>query len=158
VVLNSAVVCAARRVRTSDTPHKIRHANASIQVRARTCQWFECSRDLSEALEHRATAEARSPAFGKPGAISSGARHSSPARVEVSETGLLLLSDYSDEQEPEADRLAGALLLPREGLIQLRSARHSTSEIANRYGVSEALCEWRLRMTGVDVQMQRAYR
>jgi IrrE N-terminal-like domain len=81
-----------------------------------------------------------------------------PARVEVSETGLLLLSDYSDEQEQEADWLAAALLLPREGLVQLRSARHSTSEIANRYGVSEALCEWRLRMTGVDVQMRRAYR
>jgi hypothetical protein len=81
-----------------------------------------------------------------------------PARVEVSETGLLLLSDYSDEQEQEADWLAAALLLPREGLIQLRSARHSTSEIANHYGVSEALCGWRLRMTGVDVQMRRAYR
>jgi hypothetical protein len=81
-----------------------------------------------------------------------------PARVEVSETGLLLLSDYSDEQEQEADWLAAALLLPRDGLIQLRSARHSTSEIANRYGVSDALCEWRLRMTGVDVQMRRAYR
>lgn len=81
-----------------------------------------------------------------------------PARVEVSETGLLLLSDYSDEQEQEADWLAAALLLPRDGLIQLRSARQSTPEIANLYGVSEALCEWRLRMTGVDVQMRRAYR
>ena len=81
-----------------------------------------------------------------------------PARVEVSETGLLLLSDYSDEQEQEADWLAAALLLPRDGLIQLRSARHTTADIANRYGVSEALCAWRLRMTGVDVQMRRAYR
>lgn len=81
-----------------------------------------------------------------------------PARVEVSETGLLLLSDYSDEQEQEADWLAASLLLPRDGLILLRSARHSTPEIANHYGVSEALCAWRLRMTGVDVQMGRAYR
>ena len=38
-----------------------------------------------------------------------------PARVEVSETGLLLLSDYSHDQEQEADWLAGALLLPRDG-------------------------------------------
>ena len=81
-----------------------------------------------------------------------------PVRVEVSETGLLLLSDYSDEQEQEADWLAAALLLPRDGLIQMRSARQSSAEIANRYGVSEALCEWRLRMTGVDVQLGRAYR
>ena len=84
-------------------------------------------------------------------------RHA-PARVEVSDTGMLLLSDYSDEQEQEADWLAAALLLPRDGLVQMRSARHSAADIANRYGVSEALCVWRLRTTGVDVQMRRAYR
>ncbi|MBZ5524313.1 MAG: ImmA/IrrE family metallo-endopeptidase [Acidobacteriia bacterium] len=84
-------------------------------------------------------------------------RHA-PARVEVSANGLLLLSDYSDEQEQEADWLAAALLLPRDALVQSRSAGHSAAEIAIRYGVSEALCEWRLRMTGVDVQIRRAYR
>lgn len=81
-----------------------------------------------------------------------------PARVEVSGTGLLLISDYSDEQEQEADWLAAALLLPRDGLIQMRSAHRSSADLANYYGVSEALCEWRLRMTGVDVQLRRAYR
>jgi len=81
-----------------------------------------------------------------------------PARVEVSETGLLLLSDYSDEQEQEADWLGAALLLPREGLVRLRSVHRSAAEIAIYYGVSEALCQWRLRMTGVDTQMRRAYR
>jgi Zn-dependent peptidase ImmA (M78 family) len=79
-----------------------------------------------------------------------------PVRVEVSETGLLLLSDYSDEQEQEADWLAAALLLPREGLVRFRAARLSAVDIANHYGVSSALCEWRLRTTGVDVQMRRA--
>ena len=82
-------------------------------------------------------------------------RHS-PTRVEVSGTGLLLLSDYSDEQEQEADWLAATLLLPREGLVRFRSAGKSTGEIAAYYGVSESLCEWRLRMTGVDVQMRRS--
>jgi Zn-dependent peptidase ImmA (M78 family) len=81
-----------------------------------------------------------------------------PARVEVSETGLMLLSDYSDEQEQEADWLGAALLVPRDGLIRLRSNGKSTAEIANYYGVSTVLCEWRLRMTGVDVQMSRSYR
>jgi len=81
-----------------------------------------------------------------------------PTRVEVSESGLLLLSDYSDEQEQEADWLAAALLLPRDGLVHLRATRHSAAEIADHYGVSAALCEWRLRMTGVDMQMRRAYR
>ena len=46
----------------------------------------------------------------------------------------------------------------RDGLVQLRSAGHSAADIASRYGVSEALCAWRLRMTGVDVQIRRAYR
>ncbi len=81
-----------------------------------------------------------------------------PARVEVSETGLLLLSDYSDEQEQEADWLAASLLLPRDVLVQLRSAGRSAADIASCYGVSEALCAWRLRMTGVDIQIRRAYR
>jgi hypothetical protein len=29
------------------------------------------------------------------------------------------------------------------------------SKIAEHYGVSPALCEWRLRMTGVEVQLRR---
>jgi hypothetical protein len=79
-----------------------------------------------------------------------------PARVEVSSTGVLLLSDYNDEQEQEADWLAATLLVPREGLVQMR-ARHATvGEIATHYGVSERLSEWRLRMTGVDIQLRRA--
>ena len=84
-------------------------------------------------------------------------RHS-PARVEVSESGLLLLSDYSDEQEQEADWFGAALLLPREGLVRLRAARKSPAEIAAHYGVSEALCQWRLRTTGVETQMRRSHR
>jgi Zn-dependent peptidase ImmA (M78 family) len=79
-----------------------------------------------------------------------------PSRVEVSKLGLLLLSDYSDDQEQEADWHAAALLLPREGLLQMRVQQNSTAQIAAYYGVSEPLCEWRLRMTGVDVQVRRA--
>jgi len=84
--------------------------------------------------------------------------HHSPARVEVSQSGLLLLSDYSDEQEQEADWFGAALLLPREGLVRLRATRKSPGEIAAYYGVSEALCQWRLRTTGVETQMRRAHR
>jgi Zn-dependent peptidase ImmA (M78 family) len=84
-------------------------------------------------------------------------RHS-PVRVEVSESGLLLLSDYSDEQEQEADWFGAALLLPREGLVRLRSTPKSPAEIAAYYGVSEPLCLWRLRTTGVETQMRRAHR
>jgi Zn-dependent peptidase ImmA (M78 family) len=79
-----------------------------------------------------------------------------PARVQVSGTGLVLLSDYSEDQEQEADWHAAALLLPREGLVRLRAQRKSTDEIATHYGVSRSLTEWRLRMTGVDIQMRRS--
>lgn len=80
------------------------------------------------------------------------------ARVEVSKTGVILLSDYSDEQEQEADWLAGALLVPRDGLVQMRARQMSTNAIAGFFRVSEDLCEWRIRMTGVDVQMRRRNR
>lgn len=80
----------------------------------------------------------------------------SPARVEVSKLGVLLLSDYSEDQEQEADWHAAAFLLPRDGLIQMRARGDSVTQIATHYGVSESLCEWRLRMTGVDVQIRRA--
>ncbi|QOZ24019.1 hypothetical protein XH93_10800 [Bradyrhizobium sp. CCBAU 51753] len=79
-----------------------------------------------------------------------------PARVEVSSSGLMLLSDFSDEQEQEADWYAGSFLLPRDGIFRLRSRGKAASEIAVIFGVSKALCEYRLRMTGVDIQMRRA--
>ena len=79
-----------------------------------------------------------------------------PTRVEVSQSGMLLLSDYSDDQEQEADWYAGALLVPRTALLHHRSQRKTTAEIAAMYDVSEALCEWRLRMTGVDTQLRRS--
>ena len=78
-----------------------------------------------------------------------------PARVQVSETGMLLLSEYSEDQEQEADWHAAALLLPRDGLMHMRSRQKTSDQIAAHYGVSKQLTEWRLRMTGVDVQIRR---
>jgi Zn-dependent peptidase ImmA (M78 family) len=81
-----------------------------------------------------------------------------PSRIEVSKnTGLLLLSDYSDDQEAEADWYGAALLLPRTALAHYRVRKKNTADIATMYGVSNQLCEWRLRMTGVDLQMRRSY-
>ncbi len=79
-----------------------------------------------------------------------------PARVDVSTTGMLLLSEYSDDAEAEADWLAAAMLLPREVLISHRRRGESIANIATAFGTSDQLCEWRLRMTGVDVQLKRA--
>lgn len=77
-----------------------------------------------------------------------------PARVQLSSTGMLLLSDYSDEQEDEADWLMGALLLPRAALLRCRSRGQSMEQIAQAYAVSNDLCQWRLRMTGVEAQLR----
>jgi hypothetical protein len=47
------------------------------------------------------------------------------------------------------------MLLPRETLIAWRRRGESIPAIAAAFGVSEQLCEWRVRMTGVDVQLKR---
>ena len=78
-----------------------------------------------------------------------------PNRVEMSESGVLMVSNYSNEQEQEADWYAAAMLLPRDALAAARRRNQPAAEIAGEYGVSQALCEWRLRMTGVDVQLRR---
>jgi hypothetical protein len=78
-----------------------------------------------------------------------------PARVQVSAGGTLLLSDYDPAQEEEADWLAGALLVPRTALVRDRALGLGTREIAEAFGVSVDLCNWRLRMTGVEAQTSR---
>lgn len=79
-----------------------------------------------------------------------------PHRVDTGPGGLLLVSDFSREQEQEADWLAAALLVPREALLMCRRAGHSVAQICAKYGISRQLCEWRLRMTGVDQQLKNS--
>lgn len=76
-----------------------------------------------------------------------------PADVTVSPTGLVLLSDYSNEQEDEADWLGAALLLPERALLHEWQQGRSHAAIAHAYGVSEPLCQWRCRMTGVEKRL-----
>ncbi|WP_238560228.1 ImmA/IrrE family metallo-endopeptidase [Sphingomonas sp. Mn802worker] len=76
-----------------------------------------------------------------------------PADVSVSPSGLVLLSDYSADQEEEADWLGAALLLPEPALLDGRGRGLTTAAIARDYGVSEALCQWRCRMTGVEKRL-----
>jgi Zn-dependent peptidase ImmA (M78 family) len=81
-----------------------------------------------------------------------------PARVDFSNSGMMLLSDYPIDQEDEANWLAAAILIPREALYSLRRLGKGVEEIASIFGVSKQLSEWRLRMTGVDSQLKRAAR
>lgn len=77
-----------------------------------------------------------------------------PNRVDTTSDGLLLVSDFSRDLEEEADWLAACLLVPREALLAGRRAGHSVAQICSEYGISRPLCEWRLRMTGVDRQLE----
>ena len=79
-----------------------------------------------------------------------------PGRIDVSKKGHLLLSSYEKEQEEEAEWLSGALLVPRAGLVRLFRSSQDDHALAGRFGVSESLIQWRLRMTGILVQARRA--
>ena len=77
------------------------------------------------------------------------------SRVDVNDSGILLISDFSREQEEEADWLSGALLLPRDALLEARKTNNTIDQICEEFGVSSDLCNWRLRMTAVDTQLKR---
>ena len=79
-----------------------------------------------------------------------------PDRIDVSTKGYLLLSTFEKEKEDEANWLAGALLVPREGLRRIFRSTKDPQRLAHHLGVSRKLLEWRLRMTGVAVQARRA--
>jgi len=76
-----------------------------------------------------------------------------PAQVEVSPSGLVLVSEYSIDQEEEADWLGAALLLPEAALFKLRGRGISVETIAQQFGVSSQICNWRCRMTGVEKRL-----
>jgi len=80
-----------------------------------------------------------------------------PGRVDVSGNGLLL-STYVKQQEDEANWLAGCLLLPRDVLFHIRQRRLTSEDAQREYGVSQDMLQFRLRVTGVDRQLERAFK
>ena len=83
-----------------------------------------------------------------------------PAQVVFSEDGQIATRTFNQQQEDEANWFGWALLLPREALVAARRSRVPKAQIAEEYGVTERLVDYRLHMTGVDLQLQRrgAYR
>ena len=79
-----------------------------------------------------------------------------PGRTATSGEGYLFSDRYDAEQEKEADWLAGALLVPRDGLLKVYRRNRSSMAIARNFEVSKKLVDWRLRMTGVPMQVRRA--
>lgn len=80
------------------------------------------------------------------------------ATMIISQDGKFVMRSYNDAQEHEANWLAWCLLLPRDVLLRCGCLGMSAAEIATRYGVSEKLVNFRLRITGVEAQLRAAAR
>ena len=81
-----------------------------------------------------------------------------PATVILSEAIDLSMRTFDQKQEDEANCLAWSLLLPRDALFLARKSRLDPDRIARDFGVTSTLVQYRLRMTGIDVQLQRGRR
>lgn len=83
-----------------------------------------------------------------------------PSHAFRSEGGLLLLSDYPSDLEDEANWLAGCMLAPREGLLFHYKRGLGADVIAQHYGISKQLANWRIGQTGIKRQLKhrQAYR
>jgi Zn-dependent peptidase ImmA (M78 family) len=79
-------------------------------------------------------------------------RNHEPSQIILSSTGNFAMRSFDAKQEDEANWLGGALLLPRIVLVECMEAGMTSAEIADRHGVSMALTDYRLRMTGVERQ------
>ncbi|MDE2782443.1 MAG: ImmA/IrrE family metallo-endopeptidase [Gemmatimonadota bacterium] len=76
----------------------------------------------------------------------------------LSDEGFLFRGNYDAAQEEEANWLAGCLLVPRDGLLAAGRRNSDRRYLAMRFGVSQDMIEWRLRMTGVSRQLKREER
>lgn len=62
---------------------------------------------------------------------------------------------WNGEVEEEANWLGAALLVPRDGALDMLKLRRTLAQIASHFGVSETLCQWRIRQSGIDKQAER---
>ena len=78
-----------------------------------------------------------------------------PARVDMTSERRMILDTYDKLQEAEANWLGGALLVPRDALLDVLSRNRCNEEAASHFNVSTQMIEWRRRMTGIDKQLNR---
>jgi Zn-dependent peptidase ImmA (M78 family) len=79
-----------------------------------------------------------------------------PARVEVSQDGYLMVNTFDKTQEEEAKWLCGCLLLPREALLLIRRQRVEPRVAAKLYGTSEQMLRYRLNVIGLSKPVRSA--
>lgn len=77
-----------------------------------------------------------------------------PARMDVTEDGIMILSSFAALQEQEAAWLSGCLLLPREALVAIVRSRLDSLTATSRYGVSADMLQYRRSVTAVDQQFR----
>jgi Zn-dependent peptidase ImmA (M78 family) len=78
-----------------------------------------------------------------------------PEKMYVTPDGLMMMSEYNLAHEDEASWFAGAILLPRDALLDVSRRGVSHSDAAKHFGVSVKLLVMRRNLTGVDVQLTR---
>lgn len=69
--------------------------------------------------------------------------------------GDLMMREYDEKQEAEADWLAGTLLLPRKALEHIKYNRIPNEDVLQFYRVSTQLFNYRCRMTAINRQYSR---
>jgi hypothetical protein len=77
-----------------------------------------------------------------------------PSMMFMSPNSGMALRTHNEEQEEEANWLAGCLLLPREALLLLRQMGKSDEDACSEYGVSGAMLRFRVNVTGVAAQLR----
>jgi Zn-dependent peptidase ImmA (M78 family) len=75
---------------------------------------------------------------------------------DVQELGGVTFYSCDDEEEAEANWLAGCLLLPRSLLLAAVRKGMDAQQIAEAFGISEVMASFRLRTTGVMKQASAA--
>jgi Zn-dependent peptidase ImmA (M78 family) len=78
-----------------------------------------------------------------------------PAKMYVTPDGLMMMSEYNPAHEEEADWFAGAILLPRDALLDVIGRGLADQEAADYFCVSVAVFQMRKNRTGVAVQLAR---
>jgi hypothetical protein len=81
-----------------------------------------------------------------------------PSMMFMSPNSGMALRTHNEEQEQEANWLAGCLLLPREALLLIRRKGSGDEDACAEYGVSPAMLRFRFNVTGVNAQLRRTRR
>jgi hypothetical protein len=78
-----------------------------------------------------------------------------PAKMYVTPDGLMMMSEYNPTHEEEATWFAGAILVPRDALLDVAARDLTDRAAADYFGVSSAVFQMRRNRTGVDIQLRR---